>query len=77
MGDRLHVNLICITKIAKIISRDEEGKISKTPPSGTELEVSGQSQSPVSVQPQERSWLNNMGAMLGWEGLLSLDNFTV
>lgn len=58
-------------------SRDEEGKISKTPPSGTELEASGHSQGPVSVQPQEHSWLNNLGAMLGWEGLLSLDNFTV
>lgn len=30
MGDRLHVNLISITKIAKMTSRDEEGKINKT-----------------------------------------------
>lgn len=45
--------------------------------SGTELEASGHSQGPVSVQPQEHSWLNNLSAMLGWEGLLSLDNFTV
>ena len=41
MGDRLHVNLIFVAKIAKMISRDDEGKISKTPPSGTELEASG------------------------------------
>lgn len=65
MGDRLHVNLIFITKIAKMVSRDEEGKLSKTPLSCTELEAAGHSQSSVSVQPQGHSWLNNVGAMLG------------